>query len=210
MKLSIKLFISLSILLTLFVQASEEPYLIPIERKYTMLTYNFWSGEYPHPVISVGDKKKQWQKIMGYPSLRDFGSQKSCTVKTGIYHPWSKDKTSLINFYSLIPPVSYVVQKETSIDGVKLSKGDKLETEIYLAEGFCYYRLSNGKEFQINCLNENDPRFKRIASASYPSEQWLHVKCKENYNVFVKDSDLLAQPSVKKGVIAGYGEVAEK
>jgi len=205
-----KLFITLSIILTLFAQANEEPYLLPIKRQYTMLTYNFWSGEYPHPVISVGEKKKKWQKIMGYDSLRSLGEKKSCTIKTGIYHPWSKDKTSLIHYYSIVTPVSYLVKKATTLDGVKLKKGDKLETEIYLAEGFCYYRLNNGKEFQIDCLDEKDNRFERIASPSHPSEQWLHVKCKENYNVFVKDRDLLAQPHVKEGTITGYGEVADK
>ncbi|CAA6799549.1 MAG: Unknown protein [uncultured Sulfurovum sp.] len=208
-----KLFISLSIILTLSLQASEEPYLLSIERngtKHTMLANNFWSGEYPSPVISVQAKEEKWQKVMGYNSLRSLGKKKSCTIKTGIYHPWSRDKTSLINFYSIIPLVSYLVQKDTVLEETKLKKGDKLEREVYLSEGFCSYALKDGKEFQATCIDEKDENFKRIESASHPSEQWLYLSCKEKYNVFVQDSDLLRQPHVKEGQITGYGEVAEK
>lgn len=199
--------------MTLFIQASEEPYLLPIERngtKHTMLSYNFWSGEYPYPVISVEEKKEKWQTVRGYSSLRDLGKKKSCTIKTGVYHPWSRDKTSLINFYSIIPNVSYVVKHDTILEEMKLKKGDQLKREIYLAEGFCSYTLKDGKNLETFCIDEKNKNFKRLASVAHPREQWLYLKCKESYNIFVQDKDLLKQPHVKEGQITGYGEVAEK
>jgi hypothetical protein len=75
--------LSLSLLLLLFstyLYASEEPYLLPITRggaTHTMVAYNFWSGEYPKPVIYVQPRQGKWGKIMGYSSLRK-------TVKSGI------------------------------------------------------------------------------------------------------------------------------
>lgn len=208
-----KLFISLFIVLTFFTQASEEPYLLPIERngtKHTMLSYNFWSGEYPYPVISVQSTKKNWVKIQGYSSLRKLDKKKSCTIKTGVYHPWSRTKTSIINYYTIIPQVSYVVQKNTVIEGTKFKKGDKLNRELYLAEGFCSYSLKDGKEFEAFCIDKKDKNFKRVESPSHLSEQWLYLSCKENYNIFVKDNDLLSQPYVKEEKVTGYGEVADK
>ena len=41
-------------------------------------------------------------------------------------------------------------------------------------------------------------------------EQWIHVKCAENYQAFVRDTDLLKQPGIKPGEIKGYGEVKAK
>lgn len=208
-----KLFIGLFMVLTLFVQASEEPYLLPIERNgttHTMLSYNFWSGEYPHPVISVWSTKNKWVTIEGYSSLRKLDTKKSCTIQTGIYHPWSRTKNSIINYYSIIPQVNYEVQKETVLEGKQFKKGDKLNKELYLSEGFCAYALKNGKRFDAFCIDEKDKNFKRIESPSHPSEQWLYVRCKENYNIFVKDSDLLGQAHVKEGQITGYGEVSSQ
>jgi len=213
-----KLFMSLSIFLTLLLQASDEPYLISIERngsKYTMLTYNFWSGEYPSPVISVKSKKKRWIKVMGYSSLRSLSKKKSCTIKTGIYHPWSKDKTSLINYYSIISQVSYLIQNNTTIEDInnkdiKFKKGDKLKNEVYLDEGFCSYGLEDGTRFEAFCIDKKDKNFKRIDLPSHPLEQWLYLACKEKYNIFVQDKDLLSQPYVKEGRISHYGAVVGK
>jgi len=211
MKLSLNIFL---LVFTAYLYAGDKPYQLPITRHgvtHTMIAYNFWSGEYPKPVIHVQSGiQSNWHKMMGYASLRRMDKRKKCTIRSGIYHPWSKDKISLINYYSIVPRVSYLVQNNTTINGQKFKKGDRLENEIYLAEGSCSYTL-NGKKarFETYCIDE-DTHFKKINYPSHPSEQWLYLNCKEGYNVFVQDRDLLTQPNVNLGQISEYGKVTEK
>ena len=208
-----KLLVSLLLLIfDTFLYAHDKPYLLPITRNgvtHTMVAYNFWSGEYPQPVIYIQPGRNNTSKIRGYASLRTPGKKKSCTVKSGIYHPWSKNKISLINYYSIIPIINYVAKNDTILNDQKIKKGDRLGHEVYLAEGSCAY-LFNGKiKLETSCIDE-DPKFKITKYPSHPSEQWLHLSCKEGYNIFVQDRDLLTQPNVRKGRILGYGEVTEK
>lgn len=203
----------LSILTTLLVQANEDPYTLPITRDgvtHTMLAYNFWSGEYPSPVIDVQADLNKTRKIMGYPTLRKPNKKKSCTIKAGIYHPWSQDKTSLINYYTIVPNVRYLVERSTMLDNIRLKKGDELNEEIYLSEGFCSYLLNGESAVETMCLGAEDKRFKRIESPSHPAEQWLYLRCMEGDKLFVQDSDLLTQTGVVEGQIIGYGEVAKR
>lgn len=209
MKLSLSL---LLLVFTAYLHASEAPYLLPITRNgvtHTMIAYNFWSGEYPEPVIYVQPSQGRWGKVMGYSSLRNIVKRKQCTVKSGIYHPWSNDKISLINYYSIVPRKSYLVQRDTAFEGQKFKKGDKLVNEVYLSEGFCSYILNDQKERLVtHCIGEVT-QFKSTKYPSHPSEQWLYLSCKEGYKVFVQDSDLLTQPDINKGQISGYGEVTK-
>jgi len=155
-----KLFINFTGLL----HASEDSYLLPITRDgvtHTMIAYNFWSGEYPNLVINVQASKNNWGTVMGYPSLRNLGKKKVSSIKTGIYHPWTKDKISLINYYSITPKINYLVQQDTILDGQKVKKGDTIKNEFYLSEGFCSYLLSDKTEITVHCLG-NSTQFKRI------------------------------------------------
>ena len=209
-----KLLLSLVLLIfTAYLHASEEPYLIPITRDgmtHTMVAYNSWSGEYPEPVIRVQPSQSKWNKVMGYPSLRNTVNKKECTIKTGTYHPWSEDKISLISYYSIEPKISYLAQSDIMFEGQKFKKGDKLDNEVYLSEGFCSYVLNGKKErLRTNCIGE-DTHFKITKYPTHPSEQWLYLSCKEGYKVFVQDSDLLSQPNVTEGQMYGYGEVTKK
>ncbi len=172
-----------------------------------MVTYNFWSGEYPKPVIYIQPTANGWARIRGYESLRNPGRKEVCTVKTGLYHPWSKDNTSLINYYTIIPKVTYVARQNTTLNNRRIKKGDILDNEFYLAEGDCSYLLNKKKKITTFCLGDA-AEFQRIEKPAHPSEQWLYIKCREGYNVFVRDTDLLRQLGVKKGVIKGYGKVA--
>ena len=193
-----------------FIQATEEPYTIPITRNevtQTMVAYNFWSGEYPTPVINVKPTNKRWHKIWGYSSLRKIDKKRACTIRSGLYHPWSKDIISIINFYSITPKMDYIVKKDTKLEDEPLKKGDKLENEVYLSEGYCRYTLNGKKSFEAFCISDDDKTFKLIKHSTQNKEQWLYVKCKEGYKVFVKDKDLLNQKGVYKGTIKGYGEI---
>jgi len=188
-------------------------YTLPITRNgvsHSMVAYNYWSGEYPKPVIYVNNNQRKWVKIKGYASLRKPVKRKVCSIKTGIYHPWSKDRISLINYYSIIPKVDYIAKKNTVLDSREIKKGDKLENEVYIAEGSCSYLLNKKKQITTVCVEdgaEDSSAFKHIKHPAHPFEQWLYLNCREGYHVFVQDVNLLRQPNVREGMISGYREV---
>jgi len=188
-------------------------YALPITRHgvtHSMVAYNFWSGEYPKPVIYVERTHGKWTKIKGYASLRRLTERKVCSIKSGLYHPLSRDKTSLINYYSIIPKIDYAARRNTVLDNQHIQKGDRLENEFYIAEGSCVYLLNKRKQITTTCIEEavEDPSvFRRIEKPSHPREQWLYLNCREGYKVFVRDADLLSQPNVRRGAISGYGRV---
>ena len=188
-------------------------YTLPITRHgvtHSMVAYNFWSGEYPKPVIYLKHTHNNWSKIRGYTSLRNLTNRKVCTIKSGIYHPWSKDETSLIDYYSIIPKIDYVAMQNTTLGNQKIKKGDRLENEFYIAEGRCSYLLNKRRQIATTCIEEaieDTFIFKRIKSSPHPREQWLYLNCREGYKIFVRDIDLLSQPNVRSGAISGYGRV---
>jgi hypothetical protein len=188
-------------------------YTVPITRNgvtYPMVAYNDWIGEYPKPVIDVKHNQNKWVKIKGYASLRKPLKRKVCSIKTGIYHPWSKDKISLINYYTIAPKVDYIARENIIFDNQHIQKGDMLENEIYIAEGSCSYLLNKKKRITAICIEEaleDSTVFKQVKHPAHPFEQWLYLRCHEGYRVFVQDIDLLRQPNIKKGKISGYGKV---
>ena len=207
---SIVLFLGMS---SLSAEMTVGSYTLPITRNgvtHSMVAYNYWSGEYPKPVIYVKGNQNKWVKIKGYASLRKPVKRKVCSIKTGIYHPWSKDRISLINYYSIIPKVDYIVKKNTVLDSQEIKKEDKLENEIYIAEGICSYLLYKKKQITTVCVKEGieyPTAFKHIKHPAHSSEQWLYLNCREGYHVFVQDVNLLRQPNVREGTISGYGRV---
>ncbi|SFV60981.1 hypothetical protein MNB_SV-6-1712 [hydrothermal vent metagenome] len=184
-------------------------YTLPITRHnitHSMVAYNFWSGEYPKPVIYVKPTHGRWSKISGYSSLRRANKREECTIKSGIYHPWSRDSISLINYYSIVPKIDYIAREDRYLEGLHIKRGSKLENELYLAEGSCRYLLNKKREIITTCI-EDSSTFERIKRASHPREQWLYLKCREGNKIFVQDNDLLSQPNVTRGAISGYGKV---
>ncbi len=203
---------------------------------HLQVALNTWQSEYPSPVIDVSSKKKNGTtQIKGWESLRQLTVSKSCTIKNGLYHPWSQTKNSVINYYTLAPAVDYVVTKDVPVDvasafypevgnSVALKAGDELVNIVYLAEGISMATLvSNSTEQYIYAdygALENAEYFtktletKALKSVTYEdgttydaNEQWLYVKCAEGYNVFVEDTELLKQKGVKEGNVTGYGEI---
>jgi len=188
---------------------------IPVTRNGVtrkMVAYNYWSGEYPKPVINVAGSVKGWIKIKGYASLRKLTKKKVCTIKTGIYHPWSKDNTSVIDYFTITGEVDYKARKSFLLDEKKIKKGDTLENEMYIAEGSCSYLWNKKKEIETTCIEEAAPSssvYRRIKYPAHPREQWLYLDCREGYHIFVRDVDLLRVPNIRKGRIVGYGKVAK-
>lgn len=213
------------IALSFSICADEVPYKIDITRDgktSTQVAYNFWSGEYPSPVINVHANETGKTTIEGYASLRDKKERKACTVKNGLYHPWAKEENSLINFYTITPVEDYEVVVAPAQEGgeglgeERLKVGDKILNVIYLAEGISQGTLHTPNkpdtlmDFYSDMLETNAKMFKKIQETNTANivEQWLYVKCEEGHNVFVEDEDLLSQKGVKEGQITGYGSIS--
>lgn len=222
----LKILFSLTMLSNIALYAEEVPYTIDIVRNgkvHHQVAYNFWSGEYPEPVINVHAGKSGKTTINGYTSLRNKKERKVCTIKNGLYHPWSKDENSYIHFYTIVPVESYEIlstpsseiQKE--IEGTNLKAGDKILNIVYLGEGYSEGILhSNAIEdtlvsFQSQIFENNPKIFKKIKETNTANitEQWLYLKCDEKYNIFVEDKDILSQKGIKRGEVTGYGEISK-
>lgn len=222
----LKKLLPIAILLSVAIRAEEIPYKIDVIRDgklHHQVAYHFWSGEYPMPVININAGKRGKTTIKGYATLREKTQLKPCTVKNGLYHPWSKDKNSYINFYTIIPIESYEIvstlssEVQSDLGETKVKVGDKILNIAYLGEGYSQGILHSSTDedtlisFQSEIFENNPKVFKRIDDISTlkTKEQWLYLKCEESYNVFVQDKHLLAQKGIKEGQVTGYGEISK-
>lgn len=217
---------SILLLLSMFVSFSvtAEPgtYKLKITRDgvtQTKLAYNYWSGEYPLPVADVTAKTT----VKAYRSVRKLNRKVACTIDKGIYHPWSNNQGSVINFYTLTNAVDAIVtddfQDEIMWEDFGHSemfapqKGDIINEIYYGSEGIC-----GGKLFELN----SDPTPVSFYCDSFFEgnidylskdtdldwgEQWLYLRCDEGYNAFIQDYQLMTSPKVKEGQIWGFGSV---
>jgi hypothetical protein len=199
---------------------NNEPYEIELLRsgkKISALASPFWSGEYPLPVIDVFSGKPGKTKLRTFESVRDLNNQRDCTVKNGIYSPWSRKEHSALLFYSFTSLISYQVLAPKFFADTSLLKGDLIKHVAYLAEGQCTAKLQRAmgskiklSELVFSCdLAEKSKEFKKMGSKEDVqfAEQWLLLKCEEGYQSYIQDSTLLAHPGVKEGVIISFGEV---
>lgn len=175
------------------------------------LIYNFWSGEYPAPVIDVHASKSGVTKISAHKSLRALNEPVACTIKNGLYHPWSDTKTSVRGYYTVSNVTDYEVKRRVELDGT-LQPGDRLINVFSLAEGLCKGTLqskSRKENIQFSCdVLDDSGQFKNLAPTTDRfHEQWLYLSCNEGYAAFVRDEDLLKQPGIKAGRIASYGRI---
>jgi hypothetical protein len=211
-----------------------ESYKLPITRSgqtTTRIAYGFWSGEWPGPVIDVFTDVKGETKISAYKNLRNptDADRVDCTIKNGVYHPWSENDASAITYYTLWPVQDYKVIKKVVFNDVyiggkakklTLPKGTLLLNLVPYAENYCGVTMKIGKnvrplEGYCPTFMEN-PSIVRIGDAKEDSfiEQWIYMSCEEkgpdgkNRKAFVKDSDLLAQPGILQGCPGEYGHVA--
>lgn len=197
-------------------------YRLPITRNgvtENMLAYNFWSGEYPTPVVHV----RKDMTVDAYASLRQLTKKVKCDIKKGLYNPWSSTKNSADTYYSIVPVHTYVAQKDVEIeemiipnsDGTwktisKLKKGDTVTNVIYGGENWCsgeMIAVGTSKkqyvEFWCPSIEENSglkevnkPKHKEVY------EQWVYLACENGEKAFIKDETLLSLPNVEEGSIA--------
>ncbi len=190
-------------------------YLLPITRDgktVNRVARNFWSGEYPQPVIDVNANKKGETTVSAFKSLRDKKDAVKCTIKNGVYHPWSKTPNSMLETYTIQALSEYEAKTDVATDAFALKAGQKLTRVAYLAEGLCEaYATGPGKKerrLDFSCDELKNPGLKEVAGQNDKfSEQWLQLKCKDGTKAFVEDKALLAQPGVKEGEISEYGSV---
>lgn len=190
-------------------------YELPVTRNgktEVRMAYNFWSGEYPGPVIRINSKKIGTTKVKAYKSPRVLKEKVSCTVKNGIYHPWGQTENSIINYYTLAALNKYAAIEKTYItwdyeDFMPiLEKGDTFNV-VYAAEGMCLADIGT-TNIAFSCEEpDNDPTLVKISPEDDFYEQWIYVNCGEGYNAFIEVNDILTQKGVSEGTITEYGSV---
>jgi hypothetical protein len=186
-----------------------------------MVVYDFWSTEYPGPVVAIGKSDLGSTKILGSASMRNPTNDVACTVSNGLYHPWAEKTKTPYEIYTVTGIIDYTATKDTEINyfsetevghSIKLSlaAGEKLTRSVYLSEGSCQFVIGNTqKEIQTDCGQvDNNPNFLKTELPSHGTEQWIKFSCKQGSSAYVNVDDLLKQKGVSEGKIESYGSVA--
>lgn len=187
---------------------------------HEMVVYDFWSGEYPGPVVAIGKTDKGSTVIRGSTSLRNPTNDAACAVSNGLYHPWAAKSKTDYEIYSVIGNTFYTATKDLEIvhhvqpDSdenpiLKLSAGEKLNRSVYLGEGFCQYVVGDTqKEIQTDCASVSDNAdFTMTELPTHKMEQWIKFDCKKGTSIYVNVEELLKQKGVTEGQIESYGSV---
>ncbi len=199
-------------------------YRLPVTRDgqtRTRLAYDFWSGEYPLPVIDLKSGVKGETKVQAYTSLRKLNKTVDCTIKNGIYNPWSKTASSAKTYYTISPVVEYEAKEKFILgeggidetDTPHLQPGDRVIDEIPLAEGYCQFTVVQGKarrQAQAACDELRSGEMKLLEAPDGFNEQWIYLSCGEGYDAFIQDKSLLAVPGAAEGEVIEDGKVGPK
>lgn len=174
---------------------------------------NFWSGEYPRPVIKITADTK-------IPALRKipFGGrprEKSipCSVSKGVYHPWAKKtkatylSVSAISVYEAKTAMTIEVeQDEIGRTKISLNPGDRVHQLAYYGGNLC---LIEAKGHKGASYCPDDDEFKAIIRNNY-YRQYLKVSCQEGYLAFISVTDgIFTIKGIERGNISEYGHVEE-
>jgi hypothetical protein len=175
-----------------------------------MLAYPAWSGEYPGPIIAVGDSNNKQVTINGYASPRKLETLKKCTIPAWVLNPWEAEDP-VDTYYTFTTIFEYQVLENLPNFGLK--KGDVLKNLAGGSENSCAFTLVSGKSvkhwYHTDCDVRSPKYTQETKFESHPEEQWLYLSCKEGYKVFVQDSEMLKQTGINRGKTCPhyYGEV---
>ncbi len=161
--------------------------------------FAFWVGEYPMPILDVGEAVTLRGKT--HPCALDAAA--ACTVAPGLYHPWVPESTT--RFATVQPILRYEVKADQEYAGGTLKAGTELKVISYLAEGFCLIQQGDGPISDAECPAESETLVK--VPETRPSTQLIGVACTEGSTVWIEDSVLQAAKGVLPGELIGYGEV---
>ena len=173
-----------------------------------------WSGEYPGRVVDV--QETTTLDVRTGPC--SFGTI-ACTIKQGLYHPWTQDSISKTAYISVSSKKSYIAKRDIQVYGsrrwITYPKGTSLEYLRYGSEGQCLYRI-NGLRVAAGCPDkmEQEGTLALVSSKKNPTlgnDVWkqLAVQCEEGHLGWIRVDDTLFQqdPNVLKGSIIGYGKI---
>jgi hypothetical protein len=240
MSLHLMLVIPLFVSTVVAFGGSHQPSKIDVVREgktIKQILINLWQGESPSPMIDIHSKEAGTTTVQGWTNFQNLDQKQSCTIKNGLYHPWSNTENSVLGFYTLAGVEDYsVIQDlpreiyraffifEDAVPPIK--KGDKIVNGIYIAEGVSWGILVQGElqtlvNFQARVFKENPLYFTAIEKTSnlvettdplskktyMIPEQWLHLECAEGNEAYIRDSELLEQSGILEGTVTGFGDI---
>jgi hypothetical protein len=175
-------------------------------------TGDFWSGEYPGPVIKVTKNTKVTGTVTLPKAAQPSTKKVTCTLKKGVYHPWAtKTKAT---YHAITGVRDYTANKATSLElellsGTKklaIEKGEVVKFLAYYGEGYCLLQAKDLKGASY-CPDENDYT---ITKTSDYYQQYLRISCLEGYKAYVDgSSEILKVKGIESGNISEYGKVEE-
>ena len=173
-----------------------------------------WSGEYPGEVVHVQEKTT----LNARTGPCSFGTM-ACTIKPGLYHPWTQDYISKTAYISVSSKKSYIAKRDIKLYGARgwitYPKGTSLAYLRYGSEGNCLYRI-HGLRVAAGCPDkmEQEGTLELVSSKKNPilgNDVWkqLALQCEEGHLGWLRVDDTLFQqyPNVLKGSIIGYGKI---
>lgn len=174
--------------------------------------YKFWSGEYPEPVIDVGQHDRGFTTIKAFASMEKLDIPVQCTILNGLYHPWVEEKLSLDAYYTIAGLTRVKILDDTTFDEYQFKSGDYIDGIYFLEDNFCSGLVHTAKkdyriEFQCGRFKKAGGYFDVHEEDPNYYEQWLAFNCKEGYQAYARDQFLLKQPNIKPGEIVEHGKV---
>lgn len=161
-----------------------------------------WVGEYPEPVLVI-------RESITLQGSRNFCFDKSvsCTIAPMIIHPWVQN--SDLRYATKMPEVRYQLQETVSSDLNDYPQGQELFFEGELSTEECAYRVGMDRwtgacsELQKMRLVAGDP--------NKEGRSFFLAPCSEGYSAWMEvQSSLFDDLRIQKGVIKGYGIIAEQ
>ncbi len=174
-----------------------------------------WGGEYPGRVVDV----KQTTTLEALTGPCSFGT-KSCTIKPGLYHPWTQDHVSRTAYISVASKTSYIATQDIlhyqyvgnrELKDVTYPKGTRFDYVRYSGEGNCLYKVK-GQNIVMDCQDRKDLKLvSKETNRVLGNETWelLSVQCEEGHLGWLRVDDALFQKkeTVLEGAITGYGTI---
>lgn len=173
----------------------------------------FWSGEYPSPVIKVtADTKMKALKEIPFGS-RPYIEPVSCTMNKGVYHPWAKKTRA--TYHSVTGITVHEAKVATTIEleqggivpvKISLKPGELVRQLAYYSENYCLIEIKGLKGAAV-CLDEDE--FKTVISNNY-YHQYVKTSCQEGYQAYISvTDDIFKIKGIERGSIVEYGHVEE-
>lgn len=175
----------------------------------------FWSGEYPSPVVKVKtDTKLKATKTIPFGSRPRAARPVACTIQPGVYHPWATKTRATYHSVSGVSVYKAKIDTTVEVDAdgtgpqnIAVKKGEKVRQLAYYGEGYCLVE-ANGVKGGAFCVSE-DENYETVVNNSY-YQQYLRVTCKEGHQAYISVNDhLFLTKGIEQGKIIDYGSVEE-